>query len=71
MSDEPIRTDEQRPQVPSGLFEHYCEHEGCEAWGTYGYQIGRQQAHYYCLEHRGAGERLIGAIRDIGPPSLE
>jgi hypothetical protein len=60
MSDEPIRLDQPPASIPSGIFEHYCEHPRCEAWGAYGYQIGKQQSHFYCLAHRGEGERLIG-----------
>lgn len=60
MSDEPIRSNQQ-PTVPSGIFEHWCEREGCEEWGTYGYQAMRSQpAHYFCLGHRVDGERMLG-----------
>ena len=61
MSDEPIRLDEHRQSTPAGIWEHYCEHPGCKRWGAYGYQVGRQTpAHWFCLEHRDEGERLIG-----------
>lgn len=59
MSDEPIRPDQQAV-TPSGIFEHWCERPGCEKWGAYGYQIGKQKARYYCLDHRENGERFIG-----------
>lgn len=60
MSDEPARGSEPPAVTPSGIWEHYCEHDGCKEWGSYGYQIGKQVAHWFCKEHRDDGERMIG-----------
>lgn len=57
MSDDPIR---EEPATPAGIWEHHCEHDGCAAWGGWGYQIGKQKAHWFCAEHRDDGERFIG-----------
>jgi len=60
MSDEPTRGGA-ITGTPSGLFEHYCEHEGCTAWGSYGFQARKaERARYFCYEHRDDGERIIG-----------
>lgn len=61
MSDEPARPGTETSSVVSGVWEHYCEHAGCSAWGSYGYQIRkRHPIHWFCLEHRDDGERIIG-----------
>lgn len=53
MSDEPQRPGEAEPQrhAPAGLWEHWCEHPGCGAWGAWGLARGKRTA-WYCSEHR-------------------
>ena len=49
--------------TPSGLFLHYCEHDGCTAWGSYGYRARKTEpVQFYCHDHRYVGERLLGRI---------
>jgi hypothetical protein len=59
---EAARTDERRAVtgLVTGIWEHYDEHAACKEWSSYGYQIGRQTAHWFCREHRDDGERMIG-----------
>jgi hypothetical protein len=56
--------DELRPgtehRTPTGIFEHWCEHESCKAWGSFGYSRTKLETHWFCYEHREEGERLIG-----------
>jgi len=59
MSDEPARG-EAPTATPAGTWEHWCEHPGCSRWGGWGYKIGAQEVRWYCGQHRGAGERLLG-----------
>jgi len=60
MSDEPARPG-MSMGTPTGLFEHYCERDGCTAWGSYGYHARRMEpVHYFCHAHRDEGERILG-----------
>lgn len=45
-------------ETPPGPFVHYCMHEGCEEWGTYGFEA-RYGTVWYCLEHRAEGEAQL------------
>ena len=27
---------------PAGIYEHYCQHEGCKEWGGFGYERARR-----------------------------
>lgn len=49
MSDDP--TAPKAAGTPAGIYEHWCEHPGCKAWGGWGYQRGKD-IHWYCGEHR-------------------
>ena len=49
MSDEPATTAD---SAPSSLYEHYCEHPGCKAWGGLGYDIGKGETRWFCFEHK-------------------
>jgi hypothetical protein len=41
------------PRPPrTGLFEHYCQHPGCKAWGGFGYSRGKGESDWFCWEHR-------------------
>lgn len=59
MSDEPIR-DQQPAAAQAGIWEHPCEQPGCKEWGGHGYSVAGRSPRWYCGEHMGAGERLIG-----------
>ncbi len=50
MSDE---TTTAPPAASYGMFEHWCEHPGCKAWGGFGYDIGKGETKRFCQEHRG------------------
>ena len=39
-------------EAPAGLFEHYCMHEGCKLWGSFGFEK-RYGQEWYCGEHKG------------------
>ena len=61
MSDEPIHPSEDPPRKPIGVWEHWCEHDGCKTWGSFGYRAGKSQPqHWFCRDHRTDGERIIG-----------
>ncbi|HEY0120677.1 MAG TPA: hypothetical protein VGC14_02760 [Rhizobium sp.] len=36
----------------SVLFEHYCDEPGCKAWGSLGFDIGRDETRWFCFEHK-------------------
>jgi hypothetical protein len=46
-------SDEAKPALtkPPKLVEHYCEHEGCKAWGSHGYDVNKVTK-WFCYEHR-------------------
>jgi hypothetical protein len=56
MSDEPIRVTipANENERPAGIHEHWCEHPGCNRWGSFGYGIGRD-IRWLCGEHRPDG----------------
>ena len=62
MGDEPIKLPiqsaypEHIEKAPAGLFEHYCMHPGCKAWGAFGFEK-RYGQEWYCSEHKRDGER--------------
>jgi hypothetical protein len=61
MSDDPIRLPPQAQypahmeKAPAALFEHYCMHAGCKAWGTFGFEK-RYGQEWYCSGHKLDGE---------------
>lgn len=38
-------------QIPSHLFEHYCEEPGCKVWGSLGYEPVKGQNSFWCWDH--------------------
>ena len=47
-------------RAPGGLYVHYCEHEGCKAWGGWGYaRSKRSPTHWFCYGHRDDGEAML------------
>ena len=62
MSDEPIKLAEGvgPSMAASGIYEHWCEHPGCKAWGGWGYGRRKDEPlRWFCGEHREDGERLL------------
>lgn len=59
MSDEPIR-DGQHAPTPAGIWVHLCEHPGCEDWGMFGFSVAGRPARWFCWDHKGDGERMLG-----------
>ncbi|MHC2540428.1 hypothetical protein CN234_21555 [Sinorhizobium meliloti] len=41
-----------KPHYEAGPYVHYCEHPGCEKWGSFGFAVGRGEPNWYCGEHR-------------------
>jgi len=50
MTDDTIGT---HPNSPVH-FEHWCGHEGCKKWGSFGKDRGRSEIEWRCLEHLAA-----------------
>jgi len=60
MSDEPAKLPEGfAPTAAGGVQDHKCEHEGCCAWGGWGFGKPKQISHWFCFEHRGKGEKFL------------
>ncbi len=56
MSEAPKPTyPEHMEKAPAGLFEHYCMHPYCRAWGAFGFEK-RYGQEWYCSEHKTDGE---------------
>lgn len=55
MSDEPNAQSVADYRTPAGLFEHFCEREGCSKWGGWGFLLHGRPA-YFCYEHRQDGD---------------
>ncbi len=36
----------------SVLFEHWCDEPGCKAFGSLGYDIGKDETRWFCFEHK-------------------
>lgn len=45
-----------------GKFEHWCDADGCKAWGTYGYKTKYGQL-WFCYEHKQQGEDALAGRR--------
>jgi hypothetical protein len=61
MADEPTRISETPALAkPGKLFEHWCEHSGCQKWGGFGYaRMKTDISRWFCFEHRDDGEALL------------
>ncbi|PWE56396.1 hypothetical protein DEM27_08335 [Metarhizobium album] len=46
-----ISDDTSRLRARPVLWEHWCEHPGCKAWGSLGYDVGHGESRWYCFEH--------------------
>lgn len=44
--------------TPGKLFEHWCDAEGCKAWGSFGYKTKYGQL-WFCREHKQQGEEAL------------
>lgn len=49
-------TDDRTSTAPKAPvhFEHYCEHPGCERWGSFGKERGRGVTEWRCGRHLAA-----------------
>jgi hypothetical protein len=56
MSEQENTPNPQQP-TPPGIVEHWCEHDGCAKWGSFGYATGRAEPRWYCGDHRSFGEQ--------------
>lgn len=45
------------------LFEHYCDAEGCKAWGSFGYKTAAYGQLWFCREHKQEGEDALAGRR--------
>lgn len=47
-------SDEGRTARSSGhqIVEHYCEFDGCNEWGCYGFEESRTVTRWFCSEHQ-------------------
>lgn len=46
---------EARPLPAQGIDDHWCMHEGCKRWGSFGYDR-RFGTHWFCGDHRSDNE---------------
>ncbi|MCL6708604.1 hypothetical protein M8R20_16545 [Pseudomonas sp. R2.Fl] len=42
------------PPTDTVHVDHNCEHPGCKAWGSFGFDAGGMS--WYCRDHRADGE---------------
>lgn len=53
MSDERRPSPEPKPHAAAEVDNHWCMHEGCRRWGSFGF-VERYGTVWYCGEHRPA-----------------
>lgn len=46
-------------KTPSGIYEHFCESEGCKKDGSRGFATGKQAPHWFCYEHKAEGKKYL------------
>lgn len=47
-----MTSDFNNDKIPAGVFEHYCEHSGCNEWGGFGFSPSRSApVRWWCWEH--------------------
>ncbi|MCV9908316.1 hypothetical protein OIV19_11905 [Brucella sp. HL-2] len=54
--------DNGRVSKPGKLFEHWCDAEGCKAWGSFGYKTKYGQL-WFCRVHKQEGEDALAGRR--------
>src|SRR4051812_36769331 len=59
-------TDGPAPNSAGALHEHFCEHEGCKAWGSHGYDVDRVTK-WFCYQHRWKDYRSSMSAFGSGP----
>ena len=42
---------ESKPAKQSALYIHWCMHEGCKKWGSFGFN-GRHGVEWFCFKHK-------------------
>lgn len=50
---------------PPAPIEHFCDAEGCDAWGSYGFKWGGRWK-WACLAHRERGQRWLAKMKSAG-----
>ena len=48
-----------RKPRPAGIYEHYCQDEGCREWGGFGYERASRRVDWFCFAHRYDGEAVL------------
>ena len=48
--------DESKTRTTTGVEEHWCMHEGCKKWGSFGIS-GRYGQLWFCGEHKSEGDK--------------
>ena len=44
--------------------EHWCQHPGCNKWGSFGYDRGKGATDWWCIVHRPAeASDMVGSRR--------
>lgn len=46
-------------KTPSGIYDHFCESEGCKKDGSRGFATGKQAPHWFCYEHKAEGKKYL------------
>lgn len=44
----------QQKKTDAGPFVHYCDHDGCGKWGSFGFDMGGGVTRWACMEHQPA-----------------
>ncbi|MBB5091736.1 hypothetical protein HNQ68_002277 [Pseudochrobactrum saccharolyticum] len=47
---------ESKPAKQEALYIHWCMHEGCKKWGSWGFN-GRYGVEWFCFEHKDDGAK--------------
>ncbi len=49
---------ENKPAKQEALYIHWCMHEGCKKWGSWGFN-GRYGVEWFCFEHKEDGNKTV------------
>ena len=49
-------SDEKKVRTSKGMDEHWCMHNGCKKWGSFGIS-GRYGQLWFCGEHKSEGDK--------------
>lgn len=56
------KTDRTPSAKGNKLFEHFCDAQGCKAWGSFGYKTATAQL-WFCRDHKQEGEEALAGRR--------